>query len=220
LVLLLSFLPWVDVQCHKETLLTQSGMQAATGGHTIGDTFRQMEEMQKQMGGEKPKQKEPDISSAPLMILWFLVVLAGIGLGVLAVSQGVPFGAPGAAACSGAAALLLLIQVVAGFPVEDDVKKGMKENRAAGAPQPFGIPGAIADMPGPGPQGMPGQPPGGAEFDKAAQQAMENIIDVKYTGWLWLAWLVTLIPPILYGVEWKLKSDLARAGPPPLPGTV
>ncbi|MHC4401155.1 MAG: hypothetical protein ACYTG0_15880 [Planctomycetota bacterium] len=206
--LLLSCLPWVNVQCQNETMLTQSGIQAATGGYSEGDLIHQMKMMGEEMGGGDSEEETEEVRAAPLMILWFLFMLAGVGLGIAGVTRGVSFGIPGAAACGGVAALLLQIQVFCGFPVEDDVKESMKDNPAAGAQQ---LPG----MPGSGAGDMPVQPPGAAEFQNIAQEAM---IKVRYTAWLWIAWLATLIPPILCGAEWKLKTDLARGAPPPPPG--
>jgi hypothetical protein len=240
--LLLSCLPWVDVKCQNQTMLTQSGIQAAFGGYSEGEMIREMEEMGQQMGGQQSKEEE-DVSAAPLMILWLLVVLAGIGLGVATATKGFPLGIPGAAACGGAAALLLLIQVIAGFPVESDVKASMEEGPSMGGPEAPVMPGfGAGGAPGFGEGGVPGfaaagmlaQVPGGGEFEApkfdpsefgpppgfeaAAGQAMEGMIDVDYTFWLWLAWLATLVPPALYGVEWKLKADLASGAPPPAPG--
>jgi hypothetical protein len=187
LVLLLSFLPWIEIGCEnkvdtktllsnigvqsgatpdngKTVLVSQSGFQIATGGHTEHNAFRDSQKSsqkgvttdakstQRQRGGDKD-----GLGAAPLLFLFFITVLAAIVGGFSMPPSRMRVLVVGT--LTGAALIVLLIQsVIIGFPAVNDVTKQMKEAKAA--------------------QGLAG-------LDVA------NLF-VRYTVWYWLTWALLL----------------------------
>lgn len=141
LALLMFPLPWVKVQCahdepaaspllvrarpgklsHRllprsdtETLVSQSGLQAALGTCSIPDPG--------QDSTKKEKELAAHMSASPLMAAWGALVLGGWLAGFLLPLGRLRLAAVGA--CAAAAVLLLAAQVHVGFPIETALEDG------------------------------------------------------------------------------------------------
>jgi hypothetical protein len=136
LALLMFPLPWVEIQCERnpptssppgtleglfevesirrqlpgreaETMATQSGLQAALGTCT---TMAQGNE-----AAEKERELAEAMSPSPLMMVWPVVVVAGAVAGFVLPNGQRRLLAIGV--CAAAALLMLLAQIVIGFPI-------------------------------------------------------------------------------------------------------
>jgi hypothetical protein len=203
LVLLLSFLPWIEIGCEnkvstenqfggqlggakvsistpggKPVLVTQSGIQIAAGGHTDLNPF-----------GDHSKRGNRDADAgtpaalaqldsrkdfdAAPLLLVFFISVAASVIAGFAM-------APSrmrllvVGALTGAAFVVLLIQsLVLGFPAVNDVAKQMKEAKAA--------------------QGVVGLDAGG--------------LFARYTVWYWLTWVLLFgaFVPLVLEEMWTRK---------------
>ena len=132
--LVLFCLPWVNVSCRTpdgEVLeISQTGLQAALGKSTVsmhgedgtvrvGDSFL---DGPNALAGDNDfgaPRTPGDIDAAPLLLVYAVVLIAGAIAGFV-----VPTDQPRMAAvggCGAAAAALLILQLVAGFPLTSDI---------------------------------------------------------------------------------------------------
>ena len=167
---ILIFLPWIEIQCPMPdlgnpnvlgpvggdapkkastkdmkytSLLTQSGLQIATGEYTMTDpTMRKMmeqaKELGKQAGGE---QKEDKVKKAPLLWLYPIAAIGGIFAGFV-----MPGGGPRKAMLVICCALALLAvggQAAMGFPVEKDIKEQQAKDQKQGGGAAVAIEGDV-----------------------------------------------------------------------------
>ncbi len=144
--LILFFLPWIEVQCvpkpaaagaksdpfmppmptGPQPLLSQSGLQIATGDYSVSNPqLKAMMDAEGGKGGPKagPKEDKEGPDAAPLLFLFPVAVLAGIVIGFL------PLAGMGRKlmllACCGVALGVIGVQAGMGFPI----KKGFDEDK-------------------------------------------------------------------------------------------
>ena len=143
--LLLFFLPWVELQCpmpkggmnaamgvgpgepkmdSKDVVWTgfinQSGLEAATGKFSFSDSIMQ----QAVQGQKKDAKADEKLDAAPLLWVYLLVVLAGVGLGFALPAGGMRKAA--LVGCCGVALLVAGVQAASGFPIEKKMKDDAK----------------------------------------------------------------------------------------------
>jgi len=156
---ILFFMPWIEIQCPMPdlgnpnifgpaggeppkkastkdmkytSLLTQTGLQIATGEYTMTDpTVRKLMEQAKDAGKQAgAEQKEDKIKKAPLLFLYPIAAIAGI-----VASFVMPGGGPRKAMLVICCALALLAiggQAAMGFPVEKDIKEQQAKDQKQG----------------------------------------------------------------------------------------
>ncbi len=132
--LLLFFLPWLDIRCQEKSLITQSGIQTITGGASLSSELKAAGEKQ---GGPKSKDTGG-------MALFVLAALLCVGIALFLAFTGISSTSAspdGAGKFCAAALVLIVIQMIAGFPVEKSLREEMKKNNsgAALALSPFQI---------------------------------------------------------------------------------
>jgi len=200
---ILFFLPWVELQCNTQkekggfgpqpgqkgtikidppktaptwmTIVTQSGMQVASGDATVlgnqpmGD---------KGVGGPGPGP-EKESGSAPLLWLYPLAAIGAIAVGFAMPSTKVRKLA--LAGCCGLAFLVAAGQAAMGFPIENSIDKSMKEMAGIGG----GMPDPITN---------PGGKKGEVKVDikKQMDEALKDAFRVNYKFWFYLALLVPI----------------------------
>jgi hypothetical protein len=119
--LVLFFLPWIDIQCSGQRLATQTGFQSIYGGGAVP------EELEALASSEPTVKKGPDsLGFAPLVGMAFLLVAAGVFFSLRAVldewrTDNFHLILPAAAL------LLLVVQLLIGFPAKKAVLDGMKQ---------------------------------------------------------------------------------------------
>jgi hypothetical protein len=171
----LFFLPWVNVSCNNRTLVSQSGLQTCYGAFALDPKFEKWardERAPRIDNFSKPKLDEPPPWSALSIVFGTFVCLGGI-IGFLCVA-GVFFRLHTFAAAThlfslglGSAAFLALAsQMLIGFPIDKHAKQQLEKCRNI----PFG------NRPDP----------------NDAVEAMLDI-EVKYSPWLWLSAVLTLV---------------------------
>lgn len=210
LVLLLMPLPWLRIQCAGEDVASQSGLQTMWGGNSPEGMMKEMaDEAEKKGGGggssksgmtvTKSGDSEDDIGAAPLMIVFGLLVVAGIVLG---------FASPRATLVlpilAGTALLVLAAQLAIGFPVEKKIKEANDKQAAMKKSTPS--PGSSGD-----PFGGSGSPFGGSSSSSGPMLGGDMTMAVKYTPWLWIALLALVAAAGLAVAERMVR-------PPPKPG--
>lgn len=168
MAVLLFFLPWTDLSCNGPTgrmqLATQSGLQSAIGEASEGDGIARQREEQERLTGKKannkldfgelrrdPLQKgaagKKDDGPEKAFLLWpyFLILIAGAIVPVLLAAnlmRGVAV-----LGFSGVAILLLVIQLLIGFPLANaaaDMNAEIK--KTAGPAKQAGMMDAKLDM--------------------------------------------------------------------------
>jgi hypothetical protein len=182
LVLLLFPLPWVELSCHGPmgslTVASQSGLQACWGGYSVIN-------VNDQGFGRRPVNPpaanvaNPKVASAPLMVIFILLVLLGLIFG-LALPIGW-FRFSMVAGCSGLAILLLLIQIGTGFPFAKSAREVQDQQRMQQNNVRLGQP----------------------QFGNAPLPPLQagQRLEVHTTPWLWLALLFLFLPIGLLFVE-------------------
>ncbi len=119
------------------SMVSQSGLQIATGDSSPGSDMKKIEakakESPKKMGGavetEKTKDKD-DLKGAPLLFLFPVALLAGIGVAFLPIPSLIR--RLTLAGCCAAALGVVLLQALIGFPMENEIKKKTEEMKAMG----------------------------------------------------------------------------------------
>jgi hypothetical protein len=114
---LMFFLPWVDVRCNGMTALSQSGFQACIGDYS--ESILMAERRQ----GNQPgfRMKGDKVRPAPLLWIYGLLIAFGM-IGGIALSVGVPR-LISLFLCGFVGFVLLMIQLMVGFPITEQVKK-------------------------------------------------------------------------------------------------
>jgi len=193
---ILFFLPWIELQCNTQkekggfgpqpvlkgtksetpkstaptwmTIVTQSGMQVASGDATvlgnqpIGD---------KGVGGPGPGP-EKESGSAPLLWLYPLAAIGAIAVGFAMPSTKVRKLV--LAGCCGLAFFVAAGQAAMGFPIENSIDKSMKEMAGMG--------GAMAD-PIPNPTGKKSDAK--VDIKKQMDDALKDAFRVNYKFWFY-----------------------------------
>jgi hypothetical protein len=195
LALLLFPLPWVQVSCVQtnKTIATQSGFEAIYGGMSspmekaaqrakdelLSNLRKQGVKVNESQFASQASEDGPDSHWSFLMLLFLFVVLGGIIANVvIRVPKQRRLMALG---CGGLLVLLLLLQMVIGFPLADSVADAVGKNAT----------------------------------DTAALAAAASMIDVGYTAWYWLAFLVAWVCVAVPGGEFLVaKGGLPDWTPP------
>jgi hypothetical protein len=157
LVLALSCLPWLEIGCESKLdtstafggltggkggptigsgrtlLVSQSGLQIATGGHTdinhLGNTPANTPKGLPLTAPGQPGSGDGP-GAAPLLFVFFLTVLAAIVIGFVRPPGRLRLWIVGT--CTLSATIILLVQaLILGFPAANDVAKHMRESKAA-----------------------------------------------------------------------------------------
>lgn len=122
LALLLFLLPWITVSCNNLAVVKQSGLQSCYGGVSLTSEMKRM--MQERPGAFQEKSGP---NPAPLMLLYGLALAAGLvlGIGVYSGNQSLR---NVVIACSVAAFAILTLQLLLGFPAENEILENMKDH--------------------------------------------------------------------------------------------
>jgi hypothetical protein len=183
LSLLLFPFPWIEVSCssgemHGKVLASQSGLQSIYGGETLHPAL-EAERVQREKAHlfdtSKKTSKAGELgfldSFAPSMLLYPLLLIGGALVGFFLR----PSLLRTALICgpAGVAFLLLLLQVVIGFPLERRMNKAMAAAAAERNP-----------------------------FDDGTATAAALAFDVRYTGWFWIGLLSNLAAMLALALEW------------------
>ena len=131
--LILFFLPWVDVNCNGTTLLSQSGFQASIGSGSLNPQLDEMSKNSSNAGNSKKdveKSKE-SLGVAVAVLLSFFCLLGSV-VCFIKVQKG-NSGLDGIGGVLALAALvLIIIQLIAGFPVEDSMGSSAPDKSESG----------------------------------------------------------------------------------------
>ena len=137
LALLLFLLPWIEVRCDRpiansgsRTLVEQSGLQAAYGGYWENPVFQTArKERESRLGKTPATADQTTMSWAPLMVLYPILLLAGILCGFIV--QNSFLRSVGLMACSASSLVLLYLQAHRGFPLEQAVNNPLARDATA-----------------------------------------------------------------------------------------
>lgn len=163
------------------SMYTQSGLQIATGDVSVASDFEKISaQMKKGVGGgaglePDPKAKKKDGETAPLLFLFPVALLAGIGVGC-APFQHLLRRLALAVVCLGALGVVGL-QAAIGFPLEKEIAKQKEQLKGFG-----GVGGGF----GPAPD------PKGGKVKAAAPAAEPEIFRVTWKIPLYLTFLLLL----------------------------
>ncbi|MCI0704503.1 MAG: hypothetical protein L0241_25900, partial [Planctomycetia bacterium] len=120
-------------------MYTQTGLQVATGEASVASDFKKIADKMKQKGGidldpeeglKKNKENKEEKKTAPLLFFYLILVVVGLVLGLV-----LPGGMGRVItllACCGTAIAIVGIQAAIGFPVEQELKKKIAEEKKAG----------------------------------------------------------------------------------------
>lgn len=126
-------LPWTEIKCNGRNLATQNGVQTIYGGISLDESLEAASERQPAGERQQSQDRSDRTGFAPLVALAGLVVLAGAGLAFIAMTKHTAtVFAPGLLA--GIALLLLLVQLVIGFPVNREIAKAIAEQKSSDDP--------------------------------------------------------------------------------------
>lgn len=195
-VFFLFFLPWINISCNGRTAFTQSGWQATHGTFNVDaklePQMRTLDRLVRDDRGQgngnafRPRLDEAGPWSV-LAIIYVLFLSLGGFIGLLCILC-VVFRQPTFAAAThlfslslgSAAFLALALQMMIGFPVERHMKQLIDKNRL--------------DFERQNPRLGNGPNPADA-FDIVFD------FQTRYTGWLWLSFMLTLVSAPMFLLE-------------------
>jgi len=118
--------PWVDIKCTGISVATQSGFQVVSGGATAS---KGMEAMGSDSSVKKAQSADESLGFAPLVALALIVVIGSVIFAFISVFQGSERSDRLSSVMAAVALLLLLIQLMVGFPAKKAMIEAMaKEN--------------------------------------------------------------------------------------------
>lgn len=209
LAVLVFMLPWSDIQCNGRDVATQSGLQSVWGGVSLSDEFEQLGAADSPGGDESGKD---DIGIGLITFVVLLCVLAGaIIAGLVVFMNKPPVIDPAILAC--VALLLLVVQVVIGFPVDRAVK-GANQDMGSGPRD-----GAVGALGNESPSIFGAQPKsGGPNPDEALARGLSAAMGIKTqrTGWFYLELLLLAIPTALLIYQRLPETSATLSQPAPL----
>ncbi|HZZ82854.1 MAG TPA: hypothetical protein VFE62_30420 [Gemmataceae bacterium] len=180
--LFLFFLPFVNVSCNGRTIVSQTGLQACHGGFTVDPKLEQAAAKEK-IAARKREEHAP---WSILTVVYILCVFLGSGLGllcILAVLFRLRMACAGLHLFSlalGAAAFFAVSgQMILGFPIERHAQQQLEQVRDA---EERPLVNAVA-------RGGPG---------------LFLDVTARYSAWLWLSCLLTLISLPAFLVEFLI----------------
>jgi|GEM_PF-6789056 len=176
------------------SLISQSGLQIATGDVSLSSDMKRItDSLKKEMspagtssGGEPDMKKNDDTGMAPLMFLYPLAILAGIGVAFIPIPA--LFRRLAVAACCMGALGVIALQALIGFPIESSIKKNSDQMKMMGS---------FTGAPPPAPAGEVPPPPnkkGKAtpKTDKTDSKSDTEMIRVSWQIPLYLTFLLLL----------------------------
>ena len=116
--------PWVDIQCSEKSMATQSGLQVIYGG---GSASEEMEAMGGDSSSDESPSSDESVGFAPLVALALIAVVGAVAFAFIAVIRGGERADMLASILPATALLLLLIQLMVGFPAKKKVIEAMTE---------------------------------------------------------------------------------------------
>ncbi len=169
--LILFLLPWIDIQCSGTGLVTQTGLQTIYGGASISSDFKALAD---QSGGDVNELDEgrESMGMAWLTMLAFLIVIGAVVVAFLAFRYPGKFSQNTVGLLCLIALLLLILQMVIGFPAHREISEAVSE--AAG--------GSGSDNP----------------FDAMGAGMMAAMIQVRYLPWIYLELVALAVPTLLF----------------------
>jgi hypothetical protein len=184
-VFFLFFLPWINLSCNSRIIATQTGLQTCLGSATVNPKVEKLARNVRNL--PEGNQLRPMLEEMPpwslLSVVYVLFVFLG-GLVGFACMGCIVFRLKMAAAgahlaslgLGGTACLALSAQMLIGFPIDKHARLQLDK--------------AIAEQ----------------ERRNAAgfrNEGVETLLDVEvnYTFWLWLSWLMTLVSAPVFVVE-------------------
>lgn len=165
--------PWVDIQCSEKSMATQSGFQVIYGG---GSASEEMEAMGADSGSKESSSSDESMGFAPLVALALIAVIGAVAFSFIAVFRGSERADKLASVLPAAALLLLVIQLMVGFPAKKQVIEAMSEGSS---------------------EAQAGDDEFGAAMGESMAAAMMMNIRVKTTPAFYLELLALGIPTLL-----------------------
>jgi hypothetical protein len=123
--LFLFFLPWLDIQCSGHTMATQSGVQTIYGGVTLAEGFR---------GDSADDSNKESLGWAFLVAIAFLAVLGAVAVSFLVFTGNRQIPGNLAGVLCAVALVALLMEMIAGFPVAEQISKDAGKQSTAEDP--------------------------------------------------------------------------------------
>lgn len=123
--LILFALPWIDIQCSDKSLGTQSGLQVIYGGGSPSD---EMEAFGEESSSEESFDSEDSMGFAPLVGLALLAVIGAVIYSSISLFQGGARAEFLSSVLPAIALGLLLMQLMIGFPVKNEIAEAMSES--------------------------------------------------------------------------------------------
>lgn len=116
--------PWIDIQCSEKSMATQSGFQMIYGGGSASEEMRAL-------GGDASSNKPADSNNStgfdPLVALALIAVIAAVAFSFIDVFRGGERADMLSSVLPAAALLLLVIQLMIGFPAKKQMIEAMSE---------------------------------------------------------------------------------------------
>ncbi|MDB4265349.1 hypothetical protein N9891_01225 [bacterium] len=122
--LFLFFVPWLDFQCSGKTMITQSGFQAVYGGGSVDPQFESASKKDSEKEKKDGKKKGPGM--AYLLGVAFVAIVAGLIVSLFMFRKSAAKSKI-ASALAALALILIALQMMLGFPMEQEITKSMAE---------------------------------------------------------------------------------------------
>lgn len=121
--LILFALPWVDIQCSKESMATQSGLQVIYGGASLSDEMKNLEDE-----AQESDDSGESAGFAPLVLLALLAVSGAAYYSYISLFKGGERAQLLSSVLPAVALVLLLFQLMIGFPVKNKMIEEMSDS--------------------------------------------------------------------------------------------
>ncbi len=118
--LVLFAFPWVDIQCSEKSMATQTGLQVIYGS---GSPTEEM----KDAGEESGPGSDESMGFAPLVALALVAVVGAVAFSAVSLFSGGTRAGMLASVLPAVALVLLLVQLMIGFPVKRQIIESMSE---------------------------------------------------------------------------------------------
>lgn len=120
--LVLFAFPWLDIQCSQKSIVTQTGLQAAFGSGSASAELKALSKELESISQKTGSEREPkdSIGIAPLVLLALIDVFAAVVFSVIAVFRSGVFATKMSSLLPAIALVLLLIQMMVGFPAKHE----------------------------------------------------------------------------------------------------
>jgi hypothetical protein len=116
--------PWVEMQCSERVMVTQSGFQVI---HGDGSVSEEMEAMEGDSSSKESVSSDKSLGFAPLVALALIAVIGALVFSFIAVFRGSERADMLSSVLPAAALLLLVTQLMVGFPAKKNLMKTMSE---------------------------------------------------------------------------------------------